>query len=791
MSPSVPKPQHCWHCHNPLETNIVVGQGFCCRGCEAVYELLHQAGLQRYYTIAPDRLPPSALATDQTLERELGWLDDQIDQSGRARADVQGLHCAACVWLIEELFERQDGGVELVVNPAVGRVQFVVDPDRFDHHAFVRSVESFGYKLGPPRKRADPASKRMLWRLGISASLSMNVMLISIAFYLGLTPGSEIYSVFMGVAFGLSTLNVAVGGWPFIRSALFLMRTRTIHLDLPIALGIAATYCGSAYCYLLGDPTAAYLDSLSVFITLMLAGRFLQTRTLEVNRRQLLEAGGEEEWRAQRLVADGKGCDHVERVRVGAITQGDRLLIPPGGTTPVAATLIRPSSTQLNLSWITGESAPVEVKHAEDLLAGGINVGAIALEVCALEGWEDSELGALLRSPPVIRPGSDLPPWLVQVVRWYVPVLLGLAGLAFAAWLPFGVQRAVEVATAVLIVTCPCAFGVAAPLARELALVRLRAQGIFVRAGRFFSVAPQVRGVVFDKTGTLTLGELSLSPTGQIDRLSQDARAALSNLCRRSAHPVCVALSSALDECPISPEALPVEIVGQGMKLDRMGVQWRLGRPSFALDDPSHTGDYTSLSRNGVEVAQFTLTERMRGDLGHLFKHLRALGMSSAILSGDSPARVSALVHDLDLQTDCAVGGMRPEDKATWLREHNGAQLLMVGDGINDTPAFSAAGLAATPAIDLPGLPTRADFYFLGDNLRSVITALSWARQTDGVQRRVLRFALTYNAFAIAAALAGWVSPLTAAIIMPASSLFIISDTLLRQRGLRPEYTRP
>ncbi len=348
-----------------------------------------------------------------------------------------------------------------------------------------------------------------------------------------------------------------------------------------------------------------------------------------------------------------------------------------------------------------------------------------------------------------------------------------------------------EVATAVLIVTCPCAFGVAAPLARELALVALRMQGIFVRAGRFFTVAPRVQGIVFDKTGTLTLGELSLSSPGQLDTLDQETRTALGNLCRRSAHPVCVALSSALGECAVSPEALPTEIAGEGMELERGGVRWRLGRPSFALYDSSNTAGYTCLSRNGAEVARFLLSELMRGDLGPLFAHLRAIGMRSAILSGDSPARVKELVDALGLQTDCALGGMRPEDKAEWLRENDGSQLLMVGDGINDTPAFSAAGLAATPAIDLPGLPTRADFYFLGDNLRSVLTALSWARQTDRVQRRVLTFALTYNALALAAALAGWVSPLTAAIIMPASSLFIIGDTLLRQRHLRPEYTEP
>ncbi len=286
----------CQHCHRPVPAGAASAP-FCCRGCEAVHALLIAEGLGRYYELAGDSVAPSPPPSEAPSSH--AWLEPLVAaargqrQSGKAgaplcelRLDVQGIHCSACVWLLQETFRRRAGAGEITVNPALGQLRLRFDPARFEVEAWVRSIEAFGYRFGPARKTPSKRSIELPLRLGISAALTVNVMLFSVSFYFGLAPDEpQVFRLFSLLSLALSSGVVAVGGWPFFRSALQALRRGVLHLDLPIALGIVLVFASSVARMRHGRGDWAYFDTLDIFITLMLAGRFLQERLLERNRK--------------------------------------------------------------------------------------------------------------------------------------------------------------------------------------------------------------------------------------------------------------------------------------------------------------------------------------------------------------------------------------------------------------------------------------------------------------------------------------------------------------------------
>lgn len=771
--------EDCIHCGSPIELPVGPGGSFCCHGCETVHGLIHREGFDQYYAIAGERRSPPAvpLTSEEVTGAEAKWLQDMKGR-GVVEADIQGIHCAACVWLVEKSFQRIDGAFEVQCNPALGRVHLTVDGEKFELDAWAALLRRFGYRLGPPTDEEEAASTGLLWRLGVSAALSMNVMLISIGFYLGMEQAPQLHRVFSWVALVLTTLNVGVGGWPFFQSALVLVRARVLHLDLPIALGILGSFVGSVLALWWGRE--AYFDSLSMFITLMLAGRFVQVRALERNRNRLRDHTGTRDWVVKRLLEREEGGREVEAVSLEALRAGDVLLVPPGLVVPVEGVLRPPVRGVFDLSWITGESEPVVVPPEGVVIAGAVNRGGAAVEVEAGQGWHDSSLRALLDRPPA---ATADPGWLSRVAAVYVPLVLVLGAGAFLWWLPAGLGRALEVTTAVWVVSCPCAFGIAVPLAREIALGKLRARGVLVRTMRFFERMPRIQTVAFDKTGTLTLGELDLVDASLLQDLSPDALSALQQMVARSEHPVSVAIRAALPPGLLQEGVSTLELPGEGVEYRAGDVVWRLGRPGFALEQPG-MAEGTVLSQDGEEVAVFQLRERAAGDLPDVFRGLRSMGLGLAIVSGDKVRRVEQLVRQEGLTLDDARGDCSPLEKAQWVRDAGGDSVLMIGDGINDAGALSVAGLSGVPVSGVPILPASADFTFGGENIRDVLFAVGWGRQTRRAEFRTLRFAVAYNLGAVAAALAGWVSPLVAAIAMPASSVVVLALVAYSQREL-------
>jgi Cu2+-exporting ATPase len=314
----------CAHCGFPTGGP---DERFCCPGCETVFGLLQAGDLTRYYELRTDAAPVPARDHARIDRTWLAPLLAELEAAGgvhRVALDVQGLRCAACVWLIETLFRRRSLGLSAELNPALGRLVLLVRPG-FDLTGFVDEIERFGYQLGPARRDAAPAaSNGLLYRLGVCVALSMNAMLFAFALYAGLDAG-PLYPVFHWLVFVLASAVVVVGGLPFLRTAWQGLRGGVLHVDLPIALGICLAYGASLVAFLTGHESSSYFDTIAVFVTLMLLGRFLQERVLERNRRALLDDAGLEGLRARRLT--GGQVDLVPCLDVHA---GDRLLVAAG-----------------------------------------------------------------------------------------------------------------------------------------------------------------------------------------------------------------------------------------------------------------------------------------------------------------------------------------------------------------------------------------------------------------------------------------------------------------------------
>ncbi|MFO0574845.1 MAG: heavy metal translocating P-type ATPase metal-binding domain-containing protein [Polyangia bacterium] len=796
----------CPHCHSPIAKGAATAP-YCCTGCRAAHELIEQAGLSRFYDLLDGQrlaVPGSARGEDsRTWLAPLIEAAEQSAQSGTARLtlDLQGLQCAACVWLIERLFRRIPGARAITINPALGRAEVFWQSGEGSRilGRFLDELQPFGYRAGPPRKRPDDEGDDLLLRFGLCAALAMNSMIFSFAIYFGLEDGggsggadSGLYRIFSIGSFALATAALLLGGSVFVRSAIGALRRRILHMDVPIALGMLLAYAGSAWAFVSRGGQSAYFDTLTTFIALMLMGRLIQRRIASHNRRVLLSDEGIAGFVVRAVDGDGR----MRLLPASELRAGQELLCAPGELLPTACECLEERAL-LSLEWISGEAEPRLFTRGDRAPAGAHNLaasaGGRAVRLRATEDFRASALCELLRArrdPSTSEPRRDF--WH-HLSRYYVLGVLALAALGLGLWLPRDGARALEVTAALLMVTCPCALGVATPLAYELAQGRLRRLGLFVRDVTFFDRALRVRKVLFDKTGTLTALEPALENPEALRALGVTERGALYQLVARSNHPRSRALLDALVRMMAAPPVLDTATVvleepGRGLVAELAGQAVRLGTAEFVGADattasptPPGSGGALLFSIAGTLRACFRFREELRPDARDQVDALAAAGYKVWLLSGDQPERVSALATRLGVPAEQALGGLRPEDKAAAVQRigaPDSPDTMMIGDGINDALAFHAALCAGTPATERPALPARADFYFLGHGLGPIAESLATARFLRRVIVRNLLLSGAYNVAVVALALAGMMTPLRCALLMPVSSLLVVLATL-------------
>lgn len=756
-------------------------------------DLISENGFEQFYdlkqgiAVAPVRSRPFEEHDFTWLPAKVAAAEEKAGATGDgARLDLalEGISCVGCVWLVEKLFARHPGSVRAAANPSSGRLYLEWMPGQCELEPFLRELCQFGYVAAPAGAvSGDHERRRLAARLGLCGAFALNTMGFSLPVYLGMPADFEFAALFKMVAFLSATLSMLVGGGYFMDRAWRSLRAGSLHIDLPIALGLLSAHVGSIAGWALATERLMYFDFVSIFVFLMLAGRYLQTSAVERNRRRLVRQQPVPEAVPR---VDGEGPP-VARAEISA---GLKFLLAPGQALPVSGVLAA-GEADFSLEWIHGEADPVRYAAGARLPAGAILLSRTAATVEASERWEDS-LIAKLTAPSTGECGT---PGLDRLLRVYLSsvLLAGGAALGFWGWRGDWLTGA-QAMISVFVVSCPCALGVAIPLADDMAAAAMERLGVFTRTATLWSRLRRVRRVIFDKTGTLTLERPVLENPETVAGLDDEAARAMAQMTHGSLHPIARSLLETLGtrgQKLLAEHAMTAcrELPGLGVYLTSGEDRWSLGRAGWSGDGPlaeAAEAAGSELRKNGKLVAAFRFRESLRPGAVAMLRRLEQRGLSLHLLSGDHPDKVAKMASALGLLTGRSHGGLSPEQKADAVKKMDRQDTLYLGDGANDSLAFDAAFVTGTPVVDRSLLESKADFYTLGSGLEFLPRLLNAAAARENAVRAAFGFAILYNLTTVGFSAAGMMSPLLAAVLMPLSSIvsIVIVATLSRGRVL-------
>ncbi|WP_206171771.1 heavy metal translocating P-type ATPase [Thiorhodococcus mannitoliphagus] len=804
------------------ETATIEGaeRGFCCTGCKAVCEAIFAAGLEGFYRRTPEGEvlgPPPEPPKDLALF-DLDVVQEEFTDVACAGREinllVEGIHCAACVWLIEKGLESLPGVEEARVNLTGRRLRVRWDNGRLKLSRILRRLADIGYAATP----FDPHSaelaiglenRALLFRMAWAGFAMMNLLWVSIALYSGADQG-EHRDFFHWIGFVLATPTLLYSGAPFYRGAWSGLRSGYLSMDLPIAIGVTTTYGYSLYVTVGGSEVGAvYWDTVVNFLFVILVGRYLEAisrRRAVASTQRLLDLQPKVATRVQ----GGRG----EVVPIRSLQVGERVLVRPGERIPVDGDVAEGESG-VDESMLTGESRKVAKVVGDRVAAGTIN-GAGVLQVRISGVLRETALGRIIALVEAAQSSrAPIQRLADRVVPWFVAATLGLAALTFFIWLRTDVEVALMAATSVLIITCPCAFGLATPMAVAVASGLGASRGILVKNGAVLERLSAIRHLVFDKTGTLTEGrpqvmalrdshgEWQASPVDAIDGgttldLTDVQRAQLRRLGaleRLSEHPVARAILDLCERSQLSTAGLSVTatqvapglgicgrvegqavVIGTADWLERNGVAERLPVDA-AAQSMAEAGGLVHCAIDGREVMQLRVADRLRPGAAHLVALMRAGGIRVTMLTGDRrevAEQIAAQLGDIEV-----IAEVLPDEKDAVIDrlQRDGTPVAMVGDGVNDAPALTRAdvGIAMGSGTDVS--IASADIVLISSELGRVIEAAELSRRTLRAIRQNIGISILYNLIMVPLAMGGVITPLIAAVSMPLSSLAVIGNS--------------
>lgn len=699
---------------------------------------------------------------------------------------IDGADCAACIDDIESSARDVPGVVSARLNVGSRRLSVAWRDEACDAQSVLESLAARGFRAHPFElhrlEAEDVRQTRWLLRcLGVAGFAMMNVMLLSLAVWFGAVSdiGPETRDFFHWLSALLVMPAAAYAGQPFFRSALAALRARKLNMDVPISLGVILAIGMSLY-ETLNHAEHAYFDSAIMLLVFLLAGRALDQMMRVRMRTAAANMAALKGDLAHRLGPGGE----IVTIPVAALRAGDCVMVRPGDRVPGDA-LVLSGASCVDESAITGETLPREICPGAKAWAGSLNgQGALTLRVTA--AGESSLIDDVRR---LVEQASEVKSRYRRLAdrasAIYAPLvhLTALCTLAFWLLAGAGAHFAIVTAIAVLIVTCPCALALAVPAVQVVATGGLFRAGVYLNASDAIERFAEIDHVVFDKTGTLTLPAPRVANAHEIpaDLLALAARLALS-----SRHPLAVAIARAGGAD--TPFADASETAGAGVSALVGGVEARLGGAAFcAMADEAPRGADVSLMRLrvGGRTATFEIRQALRADACQVIADLRARNIGVSILSGDRPDAVAPVAQALGV-SDWR-GGVKPDEKIAFINQLSraGRRVLMVGDGLNDAPALAGAHASMSPIDAVDMARAGADAMFLGDRLAPIVLALDLSRKARALMRQNLWLAVVYNAVAVPLAVAGFVTPLIAALAMSGSSILVTLNALRARSSAR------
>ncbi|MEO1225509.1 MAG: heavy metal translocating P-type ATPase [Pseudomonadota bacterium] len=740
------------------------------------------AGTAADTTIALDRPKRRQWRGDPDRPDVTAYVIDLADGRRTLHLMIEGIHCGGCVAKIERAAKALPGMVDARVNMTTRRLTATWDGAPSLGNELVAALGEIGFGAVPydPERlqQSDSQDERSLLRaLAVAGFAAANVMLLSVAIWAGHAQGmAEATRTLLHWFSALIALPALVyAGRPFYHSAWSALRHGRTNMDVPITLGVVLAAAISLHETIVGGPHA-YFDSAITLLFFLLIGRYLDRRA-----RRLARAA------AERLLA--LGAQSVTVLMGGETRTVPAEQVAPGMTVLVAAGerigidgTVENGLSELDTSLITGETLPRPVKAGDRVFAGTVNLGA-PLRLTADAVGDDTLLSEIVRLMEAAEQGKARFVGIAdRISRLYAPVVHLLAlGTFLGWWLIIGLawQPALLIAISVLIVTCPCALGLAVPVVQVIATSRLMKRGILVKSNSALERAANIDTVVFDKTGTLTLGRPSLIDA---DTADPTALADAASLAQSSRHPLARALVRE------APTAEPVdgveEVPGQGLRRETTDGEIRMGSRRFCgvAEDDRDPGMELWLSRPGQAPVRFAFEDQVRSDAADVIATLKAQGIAVELISGDRTAAVEPVAREAGI--DQWQAAATPADKVARLNAltEAGRRVMMVGDGLNDAPALAAATVSLSPTSASDIAQTAADFVFQGEALAPVLTVRQTADRSARLVTQNFALAFGYNLITVPIAVAGFVTPLIAAIAMSLSSIVVVMNALRLSR---------
>lgn len=785
----------CSHCHLEFDKDVMIIDGehyFCCNGCQGVYHLLSDEGLDSFYEKAGDvtLTPPTKQYEDSSNFNAPAFYDKFVKESSDGFSEVsliiEGIHCSACVWLNEKALHKMDGIIEANINFTNNKATIVWADNVVKLSAIIDMIRAIGYNAYPydaslQEAHANKERKDYYLRMSVAIFASMNIMWIAVAQYAGYFSGiTQDVKTMLNIAEGiLATPVLFYSGWIFFRGAYYGIKTKTVNMDILVATGATLTYIYSIYITFV-ELGEAYFDSVSMIITFVLIGKFLEVLSKK-NAADALDIIGKHLPSEANVLKDNK----IIACKLSDIVVGDIIVVSSGEKVLLDGEIVKGGGS-FDESNLTGESDPIYKSVGDSVISGTTSIDA-DVHFRAVKDFEHSTLSNLVALlDTAINKKPKIQQMANKLSEYFSSVILALSLLTFIVWWlwPHDFETAFMVGISVIIIACPCALALATPVATLVGLSLGAKRGILFKEAALLETMAKVDTLVLDKTGTITVGKPEVVKEHIYEGFDANL---LYSLVKSSNHPVASGIHTYLKK---TNEELDESIFDEFTQIPALGI--------FAVVNNKKLfgGNLKFMKSNNIEVdfksdntlfyfaidnklvAIFELSDKIKNDAKNVIKNLAKRGVETIMLTGDnahSAKKVASLVGIENVLYE-----QTPEDKSKLIAKlhEEDKSVVMVGDGINDILALAQADIGIVMGSGSDIAVDVSDVVLLNDSLKSLEDAFKISRTTFGLIKQNLFISLMYNAITIPLAMAGYIIPLIAAISMSVSSLIVVGNSM-------------
>jgi len=791
----------CSHCQLEFDETVMIIEVkpsetsklfFCCNGCQGVYHLLKEDGLDGFY----DKMRNETIAPPLETEHDSSNFDLEsfkqryikIDAEGFSKIDliIEGIHCAACVWLNEKILDKTEGVLDATINFSNNKAKITWDDDTIQLSEIIDKIRSIGYNAYPYDRteediKATDAKRDYFIRMGVAIFGSMNIMMIGVAKYAGLFSGmtDSILHMVHVVEFIFSTIVLFYSGWIFFKGAYFGLKNRIINMDLLVSAGATITYIYSLF-ILFGMKGHSYFDSVAMIITFVLVGKYLEVIGKKSAMDTMDKIKSQVPIEATLITDGGKKVVSLDEIIVGDIIE-----VKHGEKASVDGKSIVGEAT-FDESSLSGESLPIEKGKGDNIYSGTINSGKV-MRYEATKNYANSTLSTMvnlledaLASKPKIEEMTN------ELSKYFSIMILLLAGATYLGWYFYSgdFEHALITMIAVIVIACPCALALATPIASLIGVSWASERGLLFKEAKFIETFAKATTVVVDKTGTITEGKLTVK--SQSEELSSEDLGLLYALVDGSIHPVSKAIKKYLNKKFETIEHYELENIeqvhAQGVSAGHSEKKLLGGNSKLLIANGVKIeleSEYTEyhFAVDGLLLASFELEDSLKENSAELIEYFDEVGVEIIMATGDHEKVASRVAQSVGIKTVHA--GMSPLDKADFIStlKEQGKTVVMVGDGINDALALSRADVAIAMGSGADVALAMSDVVILNDSLKGIKDSFVISKRTYRFIKQNLLLSLVYNILTIPIAMAGYVIPLVAALSMSLSSLLVVGNS--------------